>query len=150
MEPRPRADDLRTIRMIWIAIIGGVSLMTVAFVGMTMLGIGRSMEDQGALLFYGNAAVNIVAVLAAFTTQRRMMDRLPNLGTYEQVVSAVRLAGIMSLAIMEGSALVAGLCAILSGQGVNLLFILPFFGFAALFFPTESRFASLLGLAGRR
>ena len=150
METRSPSADLRTIRLIWLAIIAGVAMMTVAFVGMTTLGVGRGMEDQAALLFYLNAGVSIVAIIAAFTTQRKMMDRLPRLGTYEQVVSAVRLAGIISLAIMEGSALVAGLCAILSGQGVNLLFIVPFFAFAALFFPTEQRFASLLETSERQ
>ena len=148
MEPRSNAD-LRTIRLIWIAITAGVAMMTAAFAGMTALGMARGMEDHAALLFYLNAGVSIVAIVVAFAIQRKMMARLPRLGTYEQVVSAVRLAGITSLAIMEGSALVAGLCAILSGQGINLLFIVPFFGFAALFFPTEARFASLLRLAGR-
>lgn len=149
MPSRDYAADLRTIRTVWIAIIAGVTLMTVAFVGLTGLGIGRTLSEHAATVFYVNAAVSFAAILGAFAVQRRMLDRLPHGGTYEEVVADVRLSGILSLAILEGSVLVAGLAAVVTGETFNLLFVVPFFAFAALFFPTRARFEGWLALAER-
>ena len=149
MPTRNHAADLRTIRSVWIAIIAGVTMMTAAFVGLTWLGIGRSMSEHATAVFYANAALNLAAVLGAFAVHRRMLDRLPHGGSYEEVVADVRLSGILSLAILEGSVLVAGLAAVLTGEPFNLLFVVPFFAFAALFFPTRERFEGWLALAGR-
>ena len=150
MESRPYAADLRTIQAVWTAIIAGVALMTIAFVGLVGLGVGRVMETSAALLFYLNAGANLLALVLALGVQRRMLDRLPGREAYEEIVAEVRLAGLLSLAILEGSVLVAGVCAVVTGEAVNLLFAVPFFGFAALFFPSSARFEGWLGLAGRR
>lgn len=150
MPPRDHAADLRTIRAVWIAIIAGVAMMAVAFAGLTWLGIGRAMGDHAAAVFYANAALNLAAVLGAFAVHRRMLDRLPRGGSYEEVVADIRLSGILSLAILEGSVLVAGLAAVVTGEAFNLLFAVPFFAFAALFFPTRERFEGWLALADRR
>lgn len=149
MPPRNHTADLRTIRTVWIAVIAGVAMMTVAFAGLTWLGIGRTLSEHAAMIFYANAALNLAAVLGAFTVHRRMLDRLPYGGAYEEVVADVRLSGIVSLAILEGSVLVAGLAAVLTGEAFNLLFAVPFFAFAALFFPTRARFENWLALAER-
>lgn len=149
MSSRDPTTDLRTIRTLWVAIVAGVAMMTAAFVGLTWLGIGRALSEHGAMIFYANAAINLAAVLGAFAVHRRMLDRLPHGGTYEEVVGDVRLSGILSLAILEGSVLVAGLAAVLTGEAFNLLFVVPFFAFAALFFPTRARFEGWLALAER-
>ena len=149
MPPRDPTADLRTIRAVWLAIVAGVAMMAVAFTGLTWLGIGRVLSEHAAAAFYANAAVNLASVVGAFAVQQRMLGRLPHAGAYEEVVADVRLSGILSLAILEGSALVAGLAAVATGEAFNLLFLVPFFGFAALFFPTRARFEGWLALAGR-
>ena len=106
-------------------------------------------SENAATYFYVTAGFSIVALMIAFTVQRRMMDGLPTRGTIQEVLGAIRTAGILSLAVLEASALVACVVTLLTGELINLLFVVPFFGFALLFFPTAGRFESLLRLAQR-
>lgn len=148
MDPRPA--DLRTLHLVWSALLGGVALMTVVLGTLTIIGYGRAFDEGTAVFFYVNAAINFSAVLAAFAVQRRLMDhRLPATGTRAEGLAAIRTAGVLSLAFLEGSALVAGVAAFLTGELVNLLFVVPFFGFAAVFFPTTARVEAWLNLAQR-
>lgn len=149
MDPRDHTADLRTIRLVWLAILAGVALMTLAFVGLMGLGVGRVLTEHAEAVFYLNAGISLAAIVAAFGVQRRMLGRLPTSRTYEEVIADVRLAGILSLAILEASVLVAGVSAITTGEAVNLLFVVPFFAFAVLFFPTRARFEGWLALVGR-
>ncbi len=146
-----RAPDVRTLQLVWRALIGGVALMTVVLGSLTVIGYGRAFGDGAASFFYVNAVVNLAAVLGAFAVQRRLVeDRLPAAGTRAEGLAAIRAAGVLSLAFLEGSALVAGVSAFLTGELINLLFVVPFFGFAAVFFPTVPRVEAWLRLARSR
>ncbi len=149
MDARPA--DLRALQLVWRALVGGVALMTVVLGGLTAVGYGRAVSEGTETFFYVNALVNLAAVLAAFAVQRRLVDRkLPAAGTRAEALAAVRSSGVLSLAFLEGSALVAGVASFLTGELVNLLFAAPFFGFAFVFFPTAVRVEALLVLAGQR
>ena len=148
-DPQRQAADLRTIQIVWAALVMGVTLMAGVMGGLALTGSVPPITDNAALYFYLNAAFSIVALIAAFSVQRRMVDGLPTKGTYEEIVGAVRTSGILSLAVLEASALVASIVTLLTGELVNLLFVVPFFAFALLFFPTAPRFASLLDMAQR-
>ena len=145
--PDPAAD-LRPLQLVWAALIAGVIVLAGVLGGLSVAGRGAGVEPA-AVLFYANAAVNLAAVIGAFWVQRRLMDRLATTGTRAEAVAAIRTDSLLSAALMEGSALFAAVAAFVSGQAVNLLFVLPFFGFAAVFFPTAGRLALLLRMAGR-
>ncbi len=146
MDSRPA--DLRALQLVWCALVGGVALMTVVLGGLTAVGYGRAVDGGSEVFFYVNALANLAAVLAAFWVQRRLVEqRLPATGTRAEALGAIRSAGVLSLAFLEGSALVAGVTAFLTGEIVNLLFTLPFFGFAAVFFPTAGRVETLVAMA---
>ncbi len=127
----------------------GVALIAGVMGGLTLSGSIPPFTDAAAPYFYLNAAVSMIALIVAFSVQRRMVDGLPMKGTYEEMVGAIRTSGIISLAVLEGSALVACIVTLLTGEMINLLFVVPFFGFALLFFPTAPRFAALLDMAQR-
>jgi hypothetical protein len=148
-DPQQQAADLRLIQLVWVALVMGVALMTAVMGGLTVSGSVPTLPDNHALYFYLTAGFSIVALVVAFSVQRRMLDSLPMKGTYEEVVGAVRTSGIISLAVLEASALVACVSTLLTGEFINLLFVVPFFGFALLFFPTAARFESLLNMARR-
>lgn len=147
--PQQYAADLRLLQIIWSALVTGVALMTAVMGGLTVSGSVPTVADNAAIYFYLTAGFSIVALMVAFSVQRRMLDGLPMKGTHEEIVSAVRTAGIISLAVLEASAFVACISTLLTGELINLLFVVPFFGFALLFFPTASRFESLLNMARR-
>jgi hypothetical protein len=148
-DPQRQAADLRLLQIIWVALVTGVALMAAVMGGLALSGAVPALPDHHALYFYLTAGFNIVALIVAFSVQRRMLDRLPMKGTYEEVAGAIRTAGIISLAVLEASAFVACISALLTGELINLLFVVPFFGFALAFFPTATRFESLLHMARR-
>ena len=148
-DPKQYAADLRLNQIIWIALVAGVALMTAVMGGLTVSGSVPTVTDNAAVYFYLTAGFSIVALIVAFSVQRRMIDSLPMRGTYQEVAGAVRTAGIISLAVLEASAFVACIATLLTGELINLLFVVPFFGFALVFFPTAARFESLLHMARR-
>jgi hypothetical protein len=145
----PPTDALRALQLVWSALVGGVALATAVLGSLTLLGYGPGGVGYAPLLFFANAAANVVAVVVAFAVQRRMLARLPSGGTRAEVVAEVRSGGVVSLAPLEASALIACVAAFLTGEGVNLLFVVPFFAFALLFFPTAPRLERLLEVARR-
>ena len=145
----PPSEDLRALQVVWSALVGGVALATAVLGTLTLLGAGRAVTEHAPWLFITNAVLNMVAVVVAFAVQRAMRTRLPAEGTRAEVVAAVREGGVLSLAPLEASALIACVAAFLTGEWVNLLFVVPFFGFALLFFPTTARFEALLASARR-
>jgi hypothetical protein len=144
--PRP-TDDLRSLQIVWGALTAGVLTATGVLGGLTLAREGTALTEHAAGFFFANAAANLVAVLAAFAVQRRMLDRLPAQGTRAEFVAAVRTAGVISLACLEASALLACVAAFLTGELINLAFVVPFFGFALVFFPTAARLESLREIA---
>ncbi len=126
--------------MVWLAIFGGVALAVAVLGGMALTRTGPPPVVEAApLLFFANAALSLVAVVIGFGVQRRVPGRLDAAGTEAEAVQVVRREGVRSLAALELSALVAAGTAFLTGEAINLAFVVPFFGFGALFFPTAAR-----------
>jgi hypothetical protein len=140
-------DALRSLQIVWSALTAGVLMATGVMGGLTLAGEGAATAENAESFFFANAALNIVAIIAAFAVQRRMVERLPAQGTRAEVVAAVRTGGVVSLACLEASALLACVAAFLTGELVNLLFVVPFFGFALVFFPTAARLDTLREIA---
>jgi hypothetical protein len=148
-ESPPPADDVRTLQIVWSALIAGVALATAVLGGLAFASEGAAFTDGAETFFLINAVISILAVIGAFAVQQRMVGRLPAQGTRAEVIATVRTSGVLSLALLEGSALLACVVAFLTGELINLAFVVPFFAFAALFFPTAARLDALFDVAQR-
>lgn len=148
-DPSQPTDDVRTLQIVWGALIAGVALATAVLGGLAFTGQGAGLTENAETFFLVNAVVSILAVIGAFAVQQRMVGRLPAQGTRAEVIATVRTSGVLSLALLEGSALLACVVAFLTGELINLAFVVPFFAFAALFFPTAARLDALFDVAQR-
>jgi hypothetical protein len=144
MSDRPLSDDIRAYQIIWGAIIVG------ALLGVSVLWWLRSqsgtapMAESSDLLFLVNAGASVVAIIAGFMLQRMIGARMATAASEKAAMNWVRTFGLASIAVMEGSALLAGVIAFLTGYALNLAFVVPFLAFAWLFFPSRTRIEGLL------
>ena len=139
--PERIAADLRTLRTLWVAIALGVVVFTAVFATLVLGGSGGDGTLPPDLPFYLAAIASVASIFAAFYVQRRLAEQaLPAAPDYDAAARAVRTHGVVSLAVMEGGALIAGGMAWLSGTLTPLAFVAPFFAFAWLFFPSEGRY----------
>jgi len=148
-DPSRPDEDVRSLQIVWGALVAGVALATAVMGGLAYASQDAAFADGAETFFLINAAVSILAVIGAFAVQRRLVDRLPALGTRAEVVATVRTSGVLSLALLEGSALLACIAAFLTGELINLAFVVPFFAFALMFFPTAARLDALIDMAQR-
>ena len=146
--PAQVAADRRVLAVVWLAVTMGVVLLVAVMSYLVSTGVAGGMED-GALLFYLNAAISAGAIAGAFAVQRGLEARLPRTGSYAEAAALIRTRAILSAAVMEGSAFFAGVAAFLTGELINLAFVVPFFAFVLLFFPSEGRYAYWLALRRR-
>ncbi|HLA63386.1 MAG TPA: hypothetical protein VK610_03095 [Rhodothermales bacterium] len=143
-EPSRIANDLRALRLIWVAIAVGVVAFTAVFAFLIATGAMQPAVDADTA-FYLAAGFSVVTILAGFFVQRRLTDTvLPAADSYERAVAAVRIHGIMSIAVLEAGALIGGVLAMVSATMTPLAFVVPFFAFWWLFFPSEQRLLYLL------
>ncbi|MEM8557395.1 MAG: hypothetical protein AAGG50_06170 [Bacteroidota bacterium] len=144
MSDRPLSDDVRALQVIWLAIVAGALLAVGVLWWLASQAEAPPMAEGGDRLFFINAAVNIGAIVAGFTLQRMLPVRVAAAETETGAMNQVRTFGLLSIAVMEGSALLAGVAAFLTGNALNLAFVVPFLAFAALFFPSNDRIAGLM------
>jgi hypothetical protein len=126
----------------------GVVIFTVAFAFLISGGqFGGTLAPD--LAVYLAAGASVLSILGGFGFQRRLSDTvLPVASDYAAASHAIRTHTIISLAAMEAGALAGGLMGLLSGQLAPLAFVVPFFAFVWLFFPSESRYRYWLMSAG--
>jgi hypothetical protein len=143
-------DDLGAAQRIWTVVVGAVAL---AALGLAGLAAGRAGPPPAAgwagWLFYANALANLGALGVALTVQYRALRELRASPDEAAAAWVVRHAGARALAALQAGALVAVSAAYLTGEWVNLAFLVPFFGFAAAFFPTRGRVRHWRGGAAR-
>jgi hypothetical protein len=144
-------DDLGAAQRIWTVVVGAVSL---AALGLAALAASRAGAPPAAgwagWVFYPNALVNLGALGGALAVQYRALRDLRASPDDAAAAWVVRHAGARTLAVLQAGALVAVSAAYLTGEWVNLAFLVPFFGFAAAFFPTRGRLHHWRGGAARR
>jgi len=145
--PEQLAADKRTLRVVWLAVASGVILLSAVMVFLVQSGSGGTMVE-GNLIFTINAILNVASLLFGFSIQRKLDATLPSMGSYDEAMGLIRTRCILSIAIVEGSALFAAIAMFLTGEFLNLAFVVPFFAFAWLFFPSDTRFTYWLTLAG--
>jgi hypothetical protein len=143
--PEQVAADRRVLVVIWLAVTTGVVLLAAVMAYLAATGVGGGAEPK-ALFFYLNAAFNVAAIAGGFAVQRGLEARLPAAGSYAEAAALIRQRVILSAAVMEASAFFAAVAVLLTGELVNLAFVVPFFAFALLFFPSEGRHAYWLTL----
>ena len=147
--PAQVAADRRTLTVIWLAITMGVVLIVAVMAFLISTGAGGAMAEQRTLFFYLSAVFSVVAIAAAFTVQRGLDARLLGPASYAEAAALIRTRAILSAAVLEASALFAAVAAFLTGELIDLAFVVPFFAFVALFFPSEGRYAYWLALRER-
>ena len=145
--PEQFATDKRTLRIIWLAIASGVIMISAVMMFLLQSGLGGTMAE-GGLIFTVNAALNVASILVGFAVQRKLDAALPAVGSHAEAMALIRTRCILSIAVVEGSALFAAIATFLTGDLLNLAFVVPFFAFAWLFFPSDERFAYWLALGG--
>jgi hypothetical protein len=147
-DPQRLATDARTLRMLALTITMGVVVFTVAFAVLINTG-SVDVNLQPDFAFYIAAGASILSIIVGFGVQRRLTDTvLPATSDYAAASHAIRTHTIISLAAMEAGALVGGLMGLLSGQLAPLAFVVPFFAFVWLFFPSEARYQYWQASAG--
>lgn len=113
--------------------------------GVLLLAGTAALAPPAALLapwawwaFHLNAALNVFAVVLAF---RVMRDALPALHEVHGEEAGRRLHryAVLAAALMAVSAVVAAAAAWATGERINLAFVVPFLGVAALVYPTDAR-----------
>ncbi len=145
--PEQLASDQRTLRIIWLAVSMGVILLSAVMIFVVRTGSGGTITN-GNLVFGLNAAINIAALIAGFSLQKKLDAELPLMGSYAEAMGRIRIRCILSIALVEGSALFAAIATFLTGDLLNLAFVVPFFAFAWLFFPSDARIAYWLSGGG--
>ncbi len=141
------AADKRTLRIIWLAIVSGVVMLSAIMTFLLQSGAGGTVS-QGNVFFTLNAALNIASILLGFTIQRKLDAALTFTKSYAEAAGLIRSRCIISLAVVEASALFAAVATFLTGDLLNLAFVVPFFAFSWLFFPSDSRFAYWQAMIG--
>ena len=134
------ANDHRMLRVIWLAIVGGVVILTIVMTVLLQSGAGGAMQE-GSLFILLNAGIGIGSILGGFFVQRKLDESLESAESYSEAIGLIRSRSILSIALVEASALFAVISMFVTGDVMNLAFVIPFFAFAWLFFPSGSRFA---------
>lgn len=147
--PDQVAADRRVLVVLWLAVSMGVVLLVGVMAYLVSAGVGDTVEG-GDLFFYLNAGLSVAAIAGAFAAQRGLEARLPATGTYAEAAALIRGRVLLSAALIEGSALFAAVAFLVTGEWINLAFVVPFFAFMLLFFPSEGRYAYWLALRERR
>ncbi len=138
--PEQLAADKRTLRVIWLSISMGVVILCAIMTFLLRSGSGGSLADN-SLIFGLNAVINVVALITGFSIQKKLDATVPTLESYADAIALIRTRCIISIAAVEASAMFAAIAMFLTGEFLNLAFVIPFFAFAWLFFPSEARFA---------
>lgn len=121
------------------AIIAGVVILIAIMTFVRSMGEGGT-ESGNNLFIFLNAVIGVPVIIGGFAFQRKLDQRLTSAQSQDEATRMIRTHGIISLAIVEGSAIFAVISMFITGDMLNLAFVVPFFAFAWLFFPSDSRF----------
>ena len=139
----------RTLRTLWAAVcLAGAAALGV-FGALAATATSPPLAEHADLVFYATAAVGMAGLAAGFGLLRAMETRLNRAGSDAEAGAALRTYGLMALAAVEGSAVAAGVGALLSGDLLPLAFGAPLFAFAWLTWPSDGRVAHWLALRRR-
>lgn len=140
------ADFTRTLQTIWLALMAGVAL----FLAVALFMAPQIAADEGlpeGLFFALVALTSLVGIGIGFWIQGRMRAGTPPGGGGPQ---GVQTGFILSYAPLEASAFLALVGYLLTEQVLLLAFLVPFFAFGLLFFPSQARVEDLVEQAESR
>lgn len=133
------------LRIVWLAVCAGAAVAVGVF-GALAASRPAPMPEHAEAAFYAAALISVVGTAAAFALQRAMEARLLRAGSDAEAERALRLFGVASLAAAEVPALAGAVAAFLTGDLLSLAFVVPFFAFAWLTWPSDDRVAHWLAL----
>ena len=142
--PYAPADPLalsKQLRTLWGALCAGVVLLSGVMGWLAATEPDAPLGDAAQAVFFGVAALNLLAMVGALAVMRRLED-----GT-ASAPDAVQQRAILALAMLEVGAFAAAIAAFLTGDLFTLAFGASMLGFAFVFWPTEARVARWLGAA---
>ena len=143
------ASLARALRVQWGGVtLGGAAVLAV-FGGLVASGAGGALAEHAEVAFYLAAAVSMAGLAAAFAFVRTLETKLRGAGSDAEAGAVVRTNGILALALVNATAVVAGVAAFLTGDPMPLAFGLPLFAFAGLTWPSDGRVAHWLALRER-
>jgi|GEM_PF-2702642 len=135
----PLPDQLAPAQRMWGLVAAVVGLVAGAVVFGSMREGAPPAAAGATPVFYANALLNFAALVTALARQRWTLRALGASDDAEDAAWAVWRGGAGALAALQAGALVAVSAAYLTGEAVNLAFLVPFFGFVAAFFPSAAR-----------
>ena len=141
------APPLRPLQLVWSAAIAAVAVLSAVSIYVLLRWQGEAVAARD-LIFYLDAGINMAALAGGFRLQQRLAEKVHSLATTEEASLLVRRHSMGAVAVVEGSALFAGVAAMLTGEPIHLAFVVPFFAFVALFFPTSERHRRWVAAAG--
>lgn len=136
----------RSLRLLWLALSSGVGVAIVIAIVMRGVTTPSFTGDAAEILFYVNAAVNIGAIALGFMALRRLETRLLDTTDRAEGAKTMMRYSLLALTPLETSALLACVVTVLTGDLINVAFVVPFFAFARLFWPSDPRVEALLSL----
>jgi hypothetical protein len=143
----PLAVATRTLQIRWLSLVllvllGLAALLTLLFAA------GSIAEPPAPAAFYLNAGFNFAALVGVMLTQRRLFASLRVATEESRALDLIQRLTLRALVLLGASAVLAGVATLIGGELINLLFALPFFALAWLFYPNERRVAIMLAQSG--
>lgn len=116
----------------------GVALFSIAVIAITAI-VETPIVQSAALWFYLVALSSLLAIGGGFWTLRRLEQRLPEVESEAEANEAILFNHLLAMGAMEASAFLAILATYLTHDLMTLAFVVPFFAFGWLTWPSEGR-----------
>jgi hypothetical protein len=138
-------SGLRALQVIWGTLFGGLVLAVVAALVASALW-NAPLRAAGASLFYTAAILNLAALVWVFLSQHRLRDRLLRESDPRLRLETMHRHAQTAVLPLVAAGFFATMAAAGGGEAINLAFVVPIFGYGALFFPTRHRTSRVLPL----
>ena len=135
----------RTLRILWAAICVGGAVVLVVMGGLATTA-GTALPELAQEAFYLVALASLGGLGAALFLVRTMEGRLIQAGSDAEAQAIIRSMGVSALALVDATAVAAGVAAFLTGDLLVLAFGFPLFAFAWMTWPSDGRVARWLAM----
>lgn len=133
-------NPLRLLKFLYPASCAGVALFSLAVAVVTVMR-ETPIVLSAATWFYAVALGSLLAIAGGFWTLRRLEQRLPEEKNEAAANETILLNHLLAMGALEASALLAIVATFLTHDLMTLAFVVPFFAFAWLTWPSEEHLA---------
>ena len=139
----------RRLRVLWAAICASAALIVLVMGSVAASSEAPPLADRAEAAFYLVALVGIAGLGAGLYLIRSMETQLAHAGSDAEARQTLQTMGILALAVVESTAVLAGAAAVVTGDLLVLAFAAPLFAFAWLTWPSDGRVMHWLSLRTR-